>query len=285
MIKKLLQNHIKSNIVDEEVAVLLSGGIDSISVGLAADGADKKVNAYCFHLVNKPSYDSKTAKTVSDMMGWDCKTIVVPTENLVDDWYKLVKLGCKKKTHFECVFPFLYLYPQIKQKYVLSGWGADGYFGVSKKAMMRYSNDKKWNNYTKYCKEHNQKQLTFNEFREEYFLENECAGLKWHNFVVAKYNKIHITPYLDKKVKTYLMKKDWQELNKPRQKEIVRKDFTKLKNFGIIKEHQNLHLGSGVDKLFETLLANPTINFKSRKRMMDVSKDWYEQEQRGILDI
>jgi len=283
MVKKYLQNYIKDNIPDEEVAVLLSGGIDSISVALAAHDVGKKVNAYTFHLVNKPSYDSKTAKTVSDMMGWDCKTIVVPTENLVDDWYNLVKLGCKKKTHFECVFPFLYVYPAIKEKYVLTGWGADGYFGVSKKAMMRYSNDKKWDNYTKYCKEHNQKQLTFDESREEYFLENECAGLKWHNFVVAKYNKIHITPYLNKKVKNYLMKKDWQELNKPRQKEIIRKDFTKLKKFGIIKEHQNLHLGSGVDKLFETLLANPTINFKSRKRMMDVSKDWYEQ--RGILDI
>jgi len=285
MIKKLLQNHIKSNIVDEEVAVLLSGGIDSISVGLAADGADKKVNAYCFQLGDQTSYDFAKAAEISNKMNWKFTPIVVPTDNLEVDWIELVQLGCKKKTHFECVFPMLYIYPKIKEKYVLTGWGADGYFGVSKKAMMRYSNDKKWNNYTKYCKEHNQKQLTFNEFREEYFLENECAGLKWHNFVVAKYNKIHITPYLDKKVKTYLMKKDWQELNKPRQKEIVRKDFTKLKNFGIIKEHQNLHLGSGVDKLFETLLANPTINFKSRKRMMDVSKDWYEQEQRGILDI
>jgi len=285
MVKKYLQNHIKDNTPDEEVAVLLSGGVDSISVALSAHSVGKKVIPYTFHLINKPSYDSQTAKTVSDMMGWKLNTIEVPTENLVDDWYKLVKLGCKKKTHFECVFPFLYIYPEIKEKYVLTGWGADGYFGVSKKAMMRYSNDKKWDNYTKYCKEHNQKQLTFNEFREAYFSENECAGLKWHNFVVAKYNKIHITPYLDKKVKTYLMKKDWQELNKPRQKEIIRKDFTKLKKFGIIKEHQNLHLGSEVDKLFKTLLNNPTINFKERKRMMDVSRDWYEKEKNGILPL
>ena len=137
MVKKYLQNHIKDNTPDEEVAVLLSGGVDSISVALSAHGVGIKVIPYTFHLINKPSYDSQTAKTVSDMMGWKLNTIEVPTENLVDDWYELVKLGCKKKTHFECVFPFLYIYPEIKEKYVLTGWGADGYFGVSKKAMMR----------------------------------------------------------------------------------------------------------------------------------------------------
>ena len=282
MIKKLLQNYIKSTISDDDVAVLLSGGIDSISVALAAHDAGKKVHAYSFQLGNQTSYDFAKAAEISYKMNWKFTPIVVPTDNLEVDWIELVKLGCKKKTHFECVFPMLYIYPGIKEKYVLTGWGADGYFGVSKKAMMRYSNDKKWDNYTKYCKKHNQKQLTFNEFREAYFLEDECAGLKWHNFVVAKYNKIHITPYLDENVKTYLMNKDWQELNKPRQKEIIRKDFTDLEKFGIIKPHLNLHLGSGVNKLFETLLDDPTINFKGRKRMMDVSRDWYKKEKHEV---
>ena len=282
MIKKLLQNYIKSTISDDDVAVLLSGGIDSISVALAAHDAGKKVHAYSFQLGNQTSYDFAKAAEISYKMNWKFTPIVVPTDNLENDWYRLVKFNCRKKTHFECVFPMLYIYPEIKEKYVLTGWGADGYFGVSKKAMMRYSNDKKWDNYTKYCKKHNQKQLTFNEFREAYFLEDECAGLKWHNFVVAKYNKIHITPYLDENVKTYLMNKDWQELNKPRQKEIIRKDFTDLEKFGIIKPHLNLHLGSGVNKLFETLLDDPTINFKGRKRMMDVSRDWYKKEKHEV---
>ena len=33
---------------------------------------------------------------------------------------------------------FLYVYPIIEQKYVLSGWGADGYFGISRKAHLKY---------------------------------------------------------------------------------------------------------------------------------------------------
>ena len=286
MIKKLLENHIKENIPDEEVAVLLGGGVDAISIALTAHDCGKKVKAYSFYLeefkVNDKtyggeSYDYLKAKSVAEIMGWEFVGVKVPRNNLVKDWHRLVKLKCRKKTHFECVFPFLYVYPKIKETHVLTGWGADGYFGVSKKAMMRFSNDKKWDNYTNYCKKHNQKQLTFDEFRNAY-LDGDCAGLKEHTNIADNHNKKHITPYLDSEVRKNLMSKSWKELNKPTQKYYIRKDFTELKKFGIIKPHLNLHLGAGIQYLFETLLNNKEINFKGRKRMMDVCRDWYKKE-------
>ena len=280
MIRSLLQSHIKNNVPDSEVAVLLSGGVDSLSVALSAHDLGKKVIAHSFYLKGNMSYDFKTAEKFSSKMGWTFIPTEVPAENIVADWYRLVDLRCVKKTHFECVFPFLYVYPQIKEKYVLTGWGADGYFGPSKKATMRYSSDKKWDNYTKYCKEHNQKQLTFNEFRLAY-LDGDCAGLKEHTNLATKHNKIHVTPYLDTDVRELLMSKSYEELNKPKQKHFIRKNFTELKKFGTIKPHQNLHLNAGVDKLFETLLKNTEINFNERKRMMDVCRDW----SRGVLPI
>ena len=81
------------------------------------------------------------------------------------------------------------------------------------------------------------------------------------------------------------MGKTYRELNTPIQKNIVRSDFTEFKKFGRIETHINLHLAAGIDKLFETLLNNPEINFKNRKRMMDVCRDWYKKEQNGILPI
>ena len=57
MIKKLLKNHIIKNVPDNKVAILLSGGLDSISVGLAASNAGKTVHAYSFHLDTHKSYD------------------------------------------------------------------------------------------------------------------------------------------------------------------------------------------------------------------------------------
>ena len=289
MIAELLETQIKNQIPTKKCAVLLSGGVDSLSVALAAYNVGIKVIAYSFHLEGNESYDFKTAQKFSEQMGWTFKPTIVPTDNLVEDWHTLVKMGCKKKTHFECVFPFLYVYPNITEEYVLTGWGADGYFGVSKKAQMRYGSEEGNKKYHDYFEKNPENIKTFNEARAIYFLPENTAGLKWHNKLVDLHKKKHITPYLDDSVSDYFysFNKDkcwltWQALNtlngKPVQKHHVRNAFPELQEFGKIKQHTNLHLGAGVDKLFESLLNNSKINFNDRKRMMDVSKDWYKKE-------
>ena len=90
-----------------------------------------------------------------------------------------------------------------------------------------------------------------------------------------------INPFLDKKVKDYFYQFTWDELNKPKQKQHIRDDFQELNKFGKIKPHLNLQLASGVDEVFETLLNNKKINFRNRKRVMDVCRDWNN----GVLPI
>ena len=51
--------------------------------------------------------------------------------------------------------------------------------------------------------------------------------------------------------------------------------FEEFKRFKF-KKHINLQLGAGVDKLFEKLIDDKIINFKNRKRVMDICRDWYE---------
>ena len=297
MVKDLLETQIREQIPTKKCAVLLSGGVDSLSVALAAHNVGKEVIAYSFHLeeftsikgkiCGNESYDFKTAQKFSEQMGWTFKPTIVPTNNLEEDWHTLVEMDCKKKTHFECVFPFLYVYPNITEEYVLTGWGADGYFGVSKKAQMRYGSEEGNKKYHEYFKDNPDNIKTFNEAREIYFLPENAAGLQWHNKLVELHNKKHITPYLHPTVSDYFysFNKDkcwltWQALNtlngKPAQKHHVRNAFPKLQEFGKIKQHTNLHLGADVDKLFETLLNNTEdINIFDRNRMMDVSTDWY----------
>ena len=48
MIDKLLCEHINKNVLDEDVAVLLSGGVDSISVAYAAAELKKNIHCYIF---------------------------------------------------------------------------------------------------------------------------------------------------------------------------------------------------------------------------------------------
>ena len=273
-IRPILIDHIQNEVPDNEIAVLLSGGVDSARVAIAAKDAGKKIKTYSFHLEGQPSYDSDQAKKISAKIGASHITIAVPTDNLVEDWKELVKHGCRKKTHFETVFPFLYVYERISEKYVLTGWGADGYFGVSKKAMMRYSSFKKKRNYVRYCKDHNQTRVNWYEFRKNY-LDGDCAGLQHHTKLAKTFDKIHITPYLDSRIREHLMEMTWQQLNKPQQKNIIREEF----GLHELKPHLNLHLGSKINKLFENLLDNKEINFRQRKRMMDVSRDWFNKNE------
>ena len=264
MIDKLLENEISKVSVSNEVAVLLSGGVDSISVAFAAQRLGKTIHAYSFCLDTHESYDYMKAKEIADICKWKFTGIKVPTNNLVEDFHRLVELDCKKKTHFECVYPFLYVYPKIKETYVLTGWGADGYHGVSKKAVMHYKHPKE----------------KFDQFRDDYFLPEKTAGLKWHLTIADKYDKVMVNPYLNEKVKDYFYQFTWDELNKPKQKQHIRDAFPELDKFKI-KPHLNLQLASGIDKVFEGLLNNNKINFRNRKRVMDMCRDW----SKGVLNV
>ena len=258
MINQILNQEVIKQVWDNDVAVLLSGGVDSISVAFAAMNARKKITAYSFHLDTHVSYDFLKAKEIAERFKWDFVGIVIPTENLVEDFHKLVKLDCKKKTHFECVYPFLYVYPEIRERYVLSGWAADGYYGISKKAILNYKHTKE----------------LFDEFRDNYFKPDMQAGYKWHKKVADKYEKKFITPYLSESVKNYFYNMDWEDVNLPYQKHHVRNAFYQFKLIKNIKKHLNLQIDCGIVSLFETLIDNKEINFKNRKRVMDICKDW-----------
>ena len=75
-IEKLLEEKIAHDIPTRECALLLSGGVDSISVGFAADRLGKEITAYSFQLKDNPTHDISTAKNVSQIMGWNFVGIV-----------------------------------------------------------------------------------------------------------------------------------------------------------------------------------------------------------------
>lgn len=263
MIDTILCDVIKTNVKSENsVALLLSGGVDSISVGFALHrlGLGIKIHAYSFRLDTQNNYDFNKAKEISEIMNFEFTGVVINTSNLVQDFHKLVSLGAKKKTNFEATYPFLHVFPKIKESYVATGWAADGYYGLSKKANIHFKHTKE----------------LFDKFRDNYFLPENCASYSFLKKVSDMHNKKLIAPYLDSKVKDYFYTMDWDELNKPYQKHHVRKAFEKEFNMiGKVNKHLNLQLESKVDKLFETLIDNKEINFKNRQRVMDICRDHY----------
>lgn len=267
-ISQILEEEIKKSVPTEECAILLSGGVDSLSVAFAAERLGKKITAYSFKIKDIPSYDYEFAKTLCERNklytdNWKFVGIEIDLANFEERFIELVLLGCVKKTHFECVFPFLYVYPQIKEKYVLSGWAADGYFGVSKKANIHYKHTKE----------------LFDEFRNDYFQPENQAGYLWHKKVSDMYNKVFVTPYLSNPVKEFFYQYDWEELNKPKQKHHIREAFIEFSHMPKpAKPHMNLQIGSGITKEFERLvLPNKDLNVYGKPRIMDVCRDWHEK--------
>ena len=121
MIDKIITNIIEQEAPDQTVAVLMSGGTDSLTVAIAAHRLNKTLNCYTFRVDGKDSEDSIYAKKACEHFGWNFKLIDVPVDNIENDFFTLIKkYECKKKTHVECTFPFLYVYPHIKEKYISS---------------------------------------------------------------------------------------------------------------------------------------------------------------------
>mgnify|MGYP005824880137 FL=1 len=97
-------------------------------------------------------------------------------------------------------------------------------------------------------------------------------------------NKKFITPYLTDSVKKFFYSKSWDELNKPFQKHHVRNAFDEFKLIGKVKNHLNLQIDSGIIELFESLIDDPTVNFKNRSRIMDICRDWNTLNSKDTLE-
>lgn len=254
LLDKIVAEDIGDN---KEVALLFSGGVDSTSLGFAAQGLGVKVNCYTFQMGELQSHDSAAAKKIAAAMGWQWNLIKVPFDRLEEDAIKLATiLKCKKKTQFECTLPFLYVIPKIKEKVVLSGVAADGHFGLSKKAMIHFRYPK----------------LSFDKFRRDYFSQENPAGYVQQKKLIEQHGKKHSAPYMDKRMFNYFMKFSWDKLNKPTQKMPVllayKDNFKKVGR----RNHANLQLVAKIDVFCERMLSGK-LNTKKRTRMMDLWRD------------
>lgn len=264
MIDRLLRNIVGNETGGHDVAILMSGGTDSCTLLFTALRLGKKVHCYTFRPFGQDTYDSTKAKEICDIFNVPITIIDLPEVNLVNDFKLLAsKYNCKKKTQYECTWPYIYTFPIIKEKYILSGLAADGYYGVSKKAMIHFR--------------HTLEKMQ--EFRKSYFKDNpNPAGYLQLKQFCEEYNKILCVPYLDDSIYNYFYTKTWEDINKPYQKHLIQSRFDEFKKIKI-KGHINYQLCAKVDKLFEKLLDNKEINLYNRKRVMDICRDWYNINQ------
>lgn len=256
----LLCRNVGQVVDDESVALLLSGGMDSLSVGFAAMREGKKIHAYTFRVEGRDNADTLSARYAAERFGWPWTLIDVTGERLEQDFIELVRRwNCRTKAQVECTWPILYVAPRIEERFVVSAAASDGLYGLSRKALIRY-------------KVRTDKAL-FDRFRREYFAHpNPASATAWTN-IFAEHQKTHVAPYIDPDVLDYFLAYDWRYLNLPMQKiETVRAfadEFSRVP----IRLHANFQLVAGVPSVFERLLSTP-FNRQGRRRVMDLVRDY-----------
>ena len=251
-IREVLQDILRP--LPNKICIATSGGIDSSALVLSALDIGKEVQIISFTFKDWDSHDFKSALKLSTKFDVRFVPVYLPYEinEIVETVKYLIKIvGCKKKTAIECLFPFYYLIKVMKRhkfETLVTGIAADGHFGLSKKAMIHYSKD-------------DQK---FKKLRQDYFSNLESAGTK-RLIKLCQLNKINISnPYFEPSVFSLWIDKNWKELNKPRQKEVIHKFYPELLDLKI-KPHTNLQLGDSriAQRVGDAVISKYKLNAKS----------------------
>ena len=90
MIDTILMDLVNEQSKEQDIAVLLSGGIDSISVAFAAHRLGKTLHCYTMYVDGVVSKDAQNAIDTANEFGWHINVINVPTDNIVNDFKHLV---------------------------------------------------------------------------------------------------------------------------------------------------------------------------------------------------
>lgn len=245
---------------NQDVALLLSGGIDSSSVGVALEAAGKNVHAYTIELEGFPSGDLRAAQLIAHHMGWPLSIISVPTSDLPKDFMRLaVNHACRRKVQFECSFPLMYAFPAIKETEVYSGFNADDYYGNTRETIFEHDRLKKAG--------HNieSRRAWFDAFRLDQLnrVRDLDSGDTWGfaQRLALHSGKRLYDPYLDGRIESFFMRFSHDELVSP-DKPIIRASLAnKVPGLqGMITRCLKLQRSIGASDLFKSVLSDPTIN-------------------------
>jgi asparagine synthetase B (glutamine-hydrolysing) len=238
----------------QRVVISTSGGIDSSTLVVAALKAGCDVAVSSFTLNDRESEDFRGARKLAQYFGLEFIPVLLPTDenfiiNSTLDNMKHYRL--RGKADIECFYPILYMIrylANLNVGHLIMGHGCDGYFCLSKKGMIHYR--------------HNLNDLR--SFRKQYFLGGQLGQRKVIYKAAKEYGISYYDPFWGQQLYDLLINRSWAELNKPRQKEVLRVAFPELNPLRI-KNHTNLQLGdSGIaEAVGKAMLAKYTPQGKS----------------------
>ena len=219
--------------IEGSVGVATSGGIDSSVLIMSCLDLGYKPYVLSFKMDNKSdSYDFDSARKLAKRFDLNFIPVLLPSspeiilEKII---YEIKHFQIKKKTAIECVYPMMFVFDSCEQlgiQNLICGHAADGHYALSKKAMIHYRSSKE----------------LYQQFREAYFKNKNVAQSETLNQIAKEKNINLFLPYIEQTYFNLFNNLSWFEVNTPRQKELVRRDFPEL-DVMKLKNHLNLQLG------------------------------------------
>ena len=239
--------------------------MDSSCLVLAVQDAGMKPIIVSFTLNDRKSIDFIAARKLAKYFKLSFIPVYIPItpEFVIKTTIKNMKeFGLKKKTDIECMFAFLYMIDYLKNI------GASNLLTGMCNSHFLLSNHKT-------IKKLHLEISSFQKMKDKYYswliVDGKRVGegteqkqVKTIELVCANYDIKFCAPFWTESVYKFFYNMTYQQLNKPRQKEILRKAFPELDELKIQKE-QNFNVGdSGISELVgETMRKKFTPNKKT----------------------
>ena len=262
----ILADEVREKSDCSSVALLLSGGLDSLVTGFVCHEVGKDVVAYTYELDGIPSSERAIAEAIARHMGWPLRIVRVPTVDVRWAFLRLaIELGCTKKTQFEVTYPIAHLIPEIAQTEIFTGWNFDDHFGNTREDILEVSKLKRAG------LSETELKAQFDASRDQKYARLDAEGSPdtfWFaQRIAASLGKRLIDPSTAASVRRFFRQFSHDELS-PAEKPFIRAAFADaLRRLpaGLIAKGVKLQKGGGVHELFRTLIDDPKINrFETR---------------------
>ena len=250
---------VRSESSSDEVAVLLSGGVDSTCVLLACLDAGFDVNAYTFYLKGHESQDVRASRRICRDLGIGLTESVVPysIDSLVADTRRIVReFGTTRKTAVQCIHPFLYVVPEVKEHDVFSGLYADDLWGTSRKGNQ----------------EGHGGEARFRAYRQRQLTQQDYSCVHIRRCFERSGKSLHM-PFASIGVSEYLLSLSWDEMNRPRPKALAVRAYSEhFSKYGWYRRNSNLQVNSGIRE-YHDLLLRTELNTRGLKSVAGIYND------------
>lgn len=261
---------------DGDYAVLLSGGADSHGVLFALLEMGRNVHIYTCCLEDRESRDFRIAQRTAEVFNLPFTPVILSTDltQLEYDIRKNVRdMDLKSKVETEALWALRKACETITQKNIVGGLAAGIYFCLTKTGSIHY------------------KENRIDEYRTMKFEEKSNYGSqdKKMKRLCETMGKKWISPWVTRGMLNEFLGTSWDDVNKPRQKEPIRRDFEEYFSKIKVPNATDMHKGdSGISDLFEQLLDNPKLNPEHKYKSVigiynRIYKEETESKEAGLL--